>query len=267
MLNCFVRPVLKRTLRGRKSQYRGNVVFPRMVAPVFDTTTRHALVDGWYDATLLRHVMDYVSARRAVAEAVCLDVGANVGFHTLHYAQTFGRVYAFEPNPYAFDLLVLNLRYSGKTNVQTINAAIAPQGKRYRMVEDEAWNSGECYLVETGQEDTRVTPGTVIKAWGPDELERMLRADNPPVAYVKIDVEGGEAAVLDVLASVLRQHRPIVGFEIHTRDDLDGILRSLSTIGFDLNLVFDATKNRTIPVSKLRDRFYPLLAVDLAKTQ
>src|SRR6266850_1982257 len=44
--------------------------------------------------------------------AVVLDIGANVGAHTLHLARAVGedgRVYAFEPTVYAFDKLQRNL--------------------------------------------------------------------------------------------------------------------------------------------------------------
>jgi FkbM family methyltransferase len=260
MLNFLVRPVLKRALRARKGRHRRTAVFPRMVAPVFDTTTRHTLVDGWYDLAILQPLDAYLAARRPVAASDCLDVGANVGFHALHYARTFRTVYAFEPNPFSYQLLCINLRYSGRSNVEAINAALASESRRLSLVEGDAWNSGQCYLVAPGTADA---PETTVEAWGPDEVERLLGATDRAVAYVKIDVEGAEPAVLDALAPLLRRHRPIVGFEVHGRADWQAIAGRLEVMGFRPETLFDAARNREMSVSRLRDGFHPLLCSDL----
>lgn len=260
MMNFLMRPVLKRALRARKRRHHQTAVFPRMVAPVFDTTTRHTLVDGWYDIAILQPLDAYLAARRPVAASVCLDVGANVGFHALYYARTFRTVYAFEPNPFSYQLLCINVRYSGLSNVEAINVALATEPARLSLVEGDIWNSGQCYLVEAGAADA---PGTTVEAWGPDEVERAFGKADRPVAYVKIDVEGAEPAVLDALAPLLRWHHPIVGFEVHGRADWSAVASRLDKMGFRPETLFDAARNRETPVSRLRDGFHPLLCVDL----
>ena len=58
---------------------------------------------------------------------VALDVGANIGLHTLVMSRLVGgagRVFAFEPDPHNFELLEGNLRRSGAHNVTARRCAI-----------------------------------------------------------------------------------------------------------------------------------------------
>ena len=59
---------------------------------------------------------------------VVIDVGANFGYYTMIAAKRLhgtGLVYAFEPDPNSYDLLVKNTRLNGYSNVVAINKAIA----------------------------------------------------------------------------------------------------------------------------------------------
>src|SRR5262245_10731234 len=58
---------------------------------------------------------------------VCVDVGANIGIHSLLMSDLVGpegRVFAFEPEPRNFALLEANLALNGVTNVTAVAAAV-----------------------------------------------------------------------------------------------------------------------------------------------
>src|SRR5262249_23935878 len=57
--------------------------------------------------------------------SVVLDVGANVGTHTLAFARGAACVYAFEPQPTIFHLLQTNVEKNGLTNVKLFNVGVA----------------------------------------------------------------------------------------------------------------------------------------------
>ncbi len=62
---------------------------------------------------------------------VVLDIGANVGTHTVYFAKAVtdtGTVYAFEPHRLTFQTLCGNLALNGITNVQTEQVAAASAG-------------------------------------------------------------------------------------------------------------------------------------------
>src|SRR5262245_13382224 len=70
---------------------------------------------------------------KLVLENICrgdwvIDVGANIGYYTLLFAQKVGqrgRVFAFEPDPENFELLEHNVRQNGYDNVVLVNKAVA----------------------------------------------------------------------------------------------------------------------------------------------
>jgi FkbM family methyltransferase len=134
---------------------------------------------------------------------VAVDVGANVGFHTLGLARRVGVagcVYALEPDPDNFHLLERTVREAGLDQVRLVRQA-----------------AGECageqtlYLSPVNRGDHRLTPedassrravrvSTVV-------LDALL-ADAPRVDFVKIDVQGAELSVLRGLKGTLARRPP-----------------------------------------------------------
>src|SRR5438094_750470 len=59
---------------------------------------------------------------------VAVDVGANIGYHTLIFARAVGergRVFAYEPDPDNFRLLRRNVELNGYRNVRPFQAAVS----------------------------------------------------------------------------------------------------------------------------------------------
>ena len=59
---------------------------------------------------------------------VVLDIGANIGYYTLIFAELVGekgKVYAFEPDPTNFDLLRKNVEINGYRNITLIQKAVS----------------------------------------------------------------------------------------------------------------------------------------------
>jgi hypothetical protein len=79
-------------------------------------------LDGNYEPELQR-LMQHVN----LSGSVCLDVGANIGVHTLTMSELVGaagQVFAFEPETHNFQLLEQNLRielYNEETDANTIS--------------------------------------------------------------------------------------------------------------------------------------------------
>src|SRR6185295_2584798 len=58
---------------------------------------------------------------------IAVDVGANIGAHTLALATMVERVIAFEPLTYLFHLLCGSAALNGRTNVQAFNLALGAE--------------------------------------------------------------------------------------------------------------------------------------------
>ena len=136
---------------------------------------------------------------------VVLDVGAFIGDHTVAYRRKVGskgHVFAFEPNPIAFDCLSYNCPncccYNyGLSDTDTDDAVlnIGP-------------NAGECHV------DCSVPKNGKVK---------MRRLDTLPTSFhridlIKIDVEGFEVKVLAGGVNTIMSFRPVLVIEVVRRN-------------------------------------------------
>src|SRR5712692_8948348 len=80
-------------------------------------------LDGNYELELQR-LMQHMN----LSGSICLDVGANIGLHTVTMSELVGpagQVFAFEPERHNYQLLEQNLRFNGLTNVILLQRAVS----------------------------------------------------------------------------------------------------------------------------------------------
>jgi len=133
---------------------------------------------------------------------VVVDAGAFIGDHTVTYAKLVGgsgKVYAFEPNPIAFECLKYNTRNLG---VACYQAGLGDDVLRGLSVVQDA-NSGASHLALS---DTREV---IIKTLD-NELKHEGRLD-----FIKMDVEGFEVFALEGARSLIRRFRPVMFIEVN----------------------------------------------------
>jgi FkbM family methyltransferase len=125
---------------------------------------------------------------------VFVDVGANVGYDTLLASRRVGesgRVVAIEASPTVFDRLLETLRLNGApSNVRTINKAASETAGTLEIYAGPSHNLGLTTTVRRGAMP-RVASIEALP------LGDLLHGDElARVRLIKIDVEGGEDAVL-----------------------------------------------------------------------
>jgi FkbM family methyltransferase len=151
------------------------------------------------------------------AGAVVLDIGANIGAHTLHFARlagSSGRVVAFEPTDFACAKLRANI---------ALNPDLAPR-----------ISLEQCFLVA---DRSIAAPASVASSWpvanetgelnawhGREKVSAgaiaitaddfCARAGLDRLDFVKLDVDGHEWAVLQGFRASLARFRPIILVEI-----------------------------------------------------
>ena len=171
---------------------------------------------------------------------VVVDVGANVGYHTLLAAAAVGptgRVFALEPGAANFRLLVYNLRRSGMSDRATaICAAAWRQSGEVRLALSPG-NTGDhrCEAL------TACRPTLRVPAFSLDDLF-------PPGAHVdliKIDAQGSDHRVLEGAAGILSRSRPLVLCEFWPRgirdlgDDPCNVLAAIGGGHYDWEVIAD----------------------------
>jgi FkbM family methyltransferase len=189
------------------------------------------------------------------ADDVFLDVGANIGIHSLFAAQVADDVYAIEPHPVNASYLLIN---SGRNraDVAVYSCALSDEstyvglsGPRGGLLADgsAALSHHELPSKQGGGDPSNEI--FVRTERGDDLIEdRGLRL--PTV--VKIDVEGEEERVIDGLSETLTDERcRVVYCEVHEdRADYDSIVSTLEEAGFSIAVVDERDYSTTIKATK-----------------
>lgn len=141
--------------------------------------------------------------RKLISGGVVVDVGANIGTHTVEFARLAGVVVAFEPQRIAFQTLCANLALNHITNVVTFQAAMGKENWRITCpTRDQNAKNNFGGVPLAG-----VTEGEAV------ELIKLDRLAFGRCDFLKIDVEGMEADVLRGGYETILTHRPIIYIE------------------------------------------------------
>jgi FkbM family methyltransferase len=182
--------------------------------------------------------------------SVCLDIGANIGLHTIlmsRQAGTSGSVFAFEPEAHNFLLLTRNVALNKATNVFLSRCAIGEKEGTCSLVLHPT-NYGDHRISDVLAFATNVqdVPITTVDAALMDIPEGRVR-------LVKIDVQGYELKVLRGMKTTLcRNPDAIMMIEVFpeglkaagtSASELVENLRSLGLSGWELH------DHRIIPLS------------------
>ena len=158
---------------------------------------------GLYD----RRELDLVGEHLGDGDFV--DVGAHVGLYTVAAAsRRNGRVLALEPNPSARAQLAVNVALNACTNVLVVPKAVgdAPGSALLHVprTPDPSFSSLAAGRFAEGDPiDVEVTT-----------VDAEVEAAGLRPSVVKIDVEGGELAVVGGMQRTLELHRPVLLVEV-----------------------------------------------------
>ncbi|MFO0807413.1 MAG: FkbM family methyltransferase [Gemmataceae bacterium] len=164
--------------------------------------------------------------------AVVYDVGANIGWYSLHLAAADPsvRVFAFEPVPSTLSRLRDNLALNGLPNITLIDHGLSDRDEELTFYVYPEGSGGSSAANMSGRPSVHEVRCVVKRL---DDVYTTLSA-GPDV--MKVDVEGAELFVLRGAVECLNRHRPVVfcemlrkwaaKFNYHPNDIID-LLRSL----------------------------------------
>ncbi len=172
---------------------------------------------------------------RSLAEGdVFVDIGANIGYDALlaaHLVGRTGKVVAIEALPRTFTHLQRNLDLNDARNVRALNVAVADRETVLDLYEVSAHNIGAVTTLGTrgGKPLATIAARPLAHLLTDDEIARLR--------LVKIDIEGGEPAVLNDMLDNLHLYPSVMDIivEASPQDDRaawKGIFERLEPAGF-----------------------------------
>jgi FkbM family methyltransferase len=189
-------------------------------------------VELWSPGVVEEDSMDaYTAAYKPRGGEVIWDVGAHGGFTSYYFSKMVGptgKVYAFEPDEHTYPYLLRNIEMHKLDNVIPVKSALAGSSGTALFSMDGSLGAGLTSYTDTA--DKRET----------SEVETLSFRDacsqfGMP-AFVKMDIEGAEVAVVAGALSVLKENP--IHFAIETEHRVDReytsvpITRMLAGIGY-----------------------------------
>lgn len=177
---------------------------------------------------------------------VVIDLGAHSGLTSIAFARQVGvsgRVVAVEPDPLTVTACRVNIARSGCSQITLVAKAIAPAPGRVRLSSEGGLGSALASLVGSHR-------GVVVDvdAITLDQLMQDHRLER--VDFIKMDIEGAEAWVLEGARAFLQRYRPKLIVEPHMaggRSTLPAMQSLLGSQGYRCELI-DQHESRTLPL-------------------
>lgn len=167
---------------------------------------------GAHEKYMLHFLRDVVRGLRPHSQEPLrfLDVGANIGNHSMYMSKLVDEVYAFEPFPRVREQLEKHVQMNKLHNIRIFPFALGEENSVQPFFSGPDDNLGAASFHADHYQDN-VPVGQMEIRIG-DEVFTQEKLGR--IAIVKIDVEGFEPPVLAGLKETLRRDRPLLAVEL-----------------------------------------------------
>jgi FkbM family methyltransferase len=168
-------------------------------------------------------------------EPTIVDLGSHIGMSVIYFKMLFpkAKITAYEPIPANFKLLKTNIEENQLTEVQLVEAAVAPKSGKLRIQEpigEGAWRSG-AGIIPRGWKGIQDNKEIEVSAVAIQEVIQEK------IDLLKMDIEGMEYEVIRNMGSLMRNVKCMI-IEVHPRKDhrIEEIQKILTQNGYQLEI-------------------------------
>jgi FkbM family methyltransferase len=242
--------------------------FPQMCCYSFDHISQEINFKGQFEKAELHYLT--TKFNKYMAEKTILDIGANIGNHSLALSPFCKQIFSFEPHPKTFRLLELNTM--GVSNIHPMNLGVSDRTAKMKAIVDQ-YNMGGARIIDDSNEISEKT--NKYMEFSLTSLDSMKQLENVDIGFVKIDVEGHELQAFNGAKELLKKHLPVIAFEQLEGEFNHGtseVIEFLKNIGYKKFFVLERKRNWRFRnrVLKLIEAIFlgvPRDKVDLFETQ
>lgn len=227
-----------------ESEY-GTKFVPGLTSSWFDAFLRYrSLYEPVLSEFILRHVQD---------GDVCVDVGANVGYFSLLFAQRVapsGKVIAIEAAPETARRLRTNLELNGAAGiVDVVEAASASEKGEITLYVHPRVNGWTRLSPPAKGNPERYIMG---KTWIPvtvtaDTLPSIVGADAQRVSFIKVDIGGSETMIAPQIVDGFSHPRLVVALEVSAEMEALKLFQERGFYVYDLRNDYHWIFQREVP--------------------
>jgi FkbM family methyltransferase len=123
-----------------------------------------------------------------------VDIGAHIGYYTLLASKLVGvsgKVYAFDPNPTNFNLLLRNIKLNHISNVEAVNKAVSNTNGSRKLFIDRKYSGSHTLAVNNLETDDKAE-SIIVETVALDSY-----FDDTKIDFIKIDAQGAEGLILE----------------------------------------------------------------------
>lgn len=183
---------------------------PQTAVFAFDHIGHEININGAYESYELDIMVQWLS-RHGFIRGSLVDIGANIGNHSLFFSRHYKKVFSFEPNKKVFELLTLNARLVD--NIRCYNVGLSDSSNTAALLQSKS-NIGGSRIVSCSASDATVPVELRV-------LDEIADIQDQAIGLIKVDIEGHEYQALTGARNTIKKNRPIILFE-QKAADFDG---------------------------------------------
>ncbi len=176
------------------------------------------IVDGVYDPKSINEIVELLKSNFLNFKfETLIDIGANIGNHSVYLSKYFDTVIAFEPNPFTYEILKINT--SQYSNISIKNFGLSSFKDSVFLSEDKR-NLGGSKIYD---DKNKIPKNLTVREIFLEKLDDLDIHASKNSVLIKLDVEGHENKVLKGSKKFIIKHKPVICFEQHQNDFIDGV--------------------------------------------
>lgn len=217
--------------------------FPQVAIYAFDHIGLKINNSGIYERDLLDSIMNFLEEQFQVSSfQTTIDIGANIGNHSLYFSKKSEVVFAFEPHPETYELLKFNTR--NQNSIYTYNFGLSNQDQTLTL-KNSSQNIGGASVSTAHNELSKKMIFDNEFSINLAMLDKQAELFERNISLIKIDVEGHEWEVIDGSKRLISLKEPFILFEMNSDLDfskiekIEKLLKSKNYIFYTINKNFE----------------------------
>ncbi len=159
-----------------------------------DTIAKEINIHGIYEHEEIKIISKIIRSRGNI-----IDIGANIGNHSIAFSKISKKVYSFEAHPRTFEILKFNTKEYD--NIKIFNLGISNKKGFLFFNNSKSSNIGGKRLGKTGSIKSKI-----------NKLDNVIKLDDK-IKLIKIDIEGHEYEALEGMKKLLNNNKSLILLE------------------------------------------------------